>query len=432
MYSSKAFSILLLIALLTMSLVAARQPTAVSLATTLPATVEDPQVFKVVFMLADSPTDNGWNAAHYRGITQLKTLGEVIESSGLSFKVRLADGRILDISVIEKVGYSDSDIERVLRSALEKGAQMVFGTWLDSRWALSRLAEERADVLFEHCSGYPMTKSNGRNLSTYFIKQEQGDYVAGYVVGRLGHNKIGLVGTHPIPEPVRGINGFTLGLQRGLQEAGHDPKDAEVRVVWINSWLDVQKEQLAADGLIAEGYKIIRQMADTPYSSQTACQEPDVMAVGYGTDVTPYAPCSLVTNEWNWGPYYVTRIQEALDGNWKPHDWWGGFEADAVVMAGWNEELVPAEVRAAAEQIITDIKAGFEPFCGPLSGTGLDPDNKEVRIEVPQGKCLTDMDLLTMQWFVDGVKGEYPSPPPEGHKLELKDAPTPTPTAAEQ
>jgi len=157
-----------------------------------------------------------------------------------------------------------------------------------------------------------------------------------------------------------------------------------------------------------------------------------VIAVGYGTDVTSYAPCALVTNEWNWGPYYITRIQEALAGTWKPHDWWGGFEADAVVMTGWNANLVPAEVRAAAEQIIADIKAGFEPFCGPLSGTGLNPDNKEVRIEVPQGKCLTDMDLLAMQWFVDGVKGEYPSPPPEGHKLELRDVPTPAPTPTKQ
>ncbi len=428
MYSRKTFFTLLLLVLLTMWLVAARQPATLPVATMSHLSAENPQVFKVVFMLADSPTDNGWNAAHYRGIVQLKTLGEVTETSGLSFKVKLADGRTLDVSVIEKVGYSDADIERVLRSALERGAHLVFGTWWDSQWALSRLAEERADVLFEHCSGYPMTKSNGRNLSTYFIKQEQGDYVAGYVVGRLGYNKVGLVGTHPIPEPVRGINGFTLGLQRGLQEAGQDPNSAEVRVVWINSWLDVQKEQLAADGLIAEGYKVIRQMADTPYSSQTACQEPGVIAVGYGTDVTPYAPCSLVTNEWNWGNYYVTRVQEALNGAWKPHDWWGGFEADAVVMTGWNEQLVPAEIRAAAEQLVAEIKGGFEPFCGPLSGSGLDPNGKVVRIEVPQGKCLTDMDLLTMQWFVDGVKSEYPSAPPEGHKLELRDAPTPTPT----
>ena len=32
--------------------------------------------FVVSFLLADSPTDQGWNAAHYRGIEALKDLGE--------------------------------------------------------------------------------------------------------------------------------------------------------------------------------------------------------------------------------------------------------------------------------------------------------------------------------------------------------------------
>ncbi len=422
MFTRKTSTVLLVFALLTMLLVAARQPASLPSPAPVHLASEASTSFKVAFMMADSPTDRGWNAAHYRGIEQLKTLGEVVETNNLSFKVQLPDDRVLDVSVVEKVGYNDADIERVLRSILNAGADMVFGTWWDSQGALARLAEERADVLFEHCSGYPLIKSNGRNLSTYFIKQEQGDYVAGYVVGRLGYNQIGLVGTFPIPEPVRGINGFTLGLQRGLQEAGQDAASAEVRVVWINSWLDGQKEQMAAGGLMAEGYKVIRQMADTPYSSQAACQEADVLAVGYGTDVTTYAPCSVVTNEWNWGNYYVTRVQEALNGTWKPQDWWGGFEADAVVMAGWNDKIVSADIRQAAEQIVTDIQGGTDPFCGPIAGTGLGIEGEVVKVDVPEGKCLSDMDLLTQQWFVDGVESEYPPAPAEGQKLELKDA----------
>jgi basic membrane protein A len=422
MYTRKTSTVLLVFALLTMLLVAARQPVSIPSPSQVHLESETATTFKVTFLMADSPTDRGFNAAHYRGIEQLKTLGKVVETNNLSFKVQLPDDRILDVSVVEKVGYNDADIERVLRSVLNAGAQMVFGTWWDSQGAIARLAEERPDVLFEHCSGYPQTKSNDRNLSTYFSREEQGDYVAGYVVGRLGHNKVGLVGTFAIPEPVRGINGFTLGLQRGLQEAGQDAASAEVRVVWINSWLDSQKEQMAADGLVAEGYKVIRQMADTPYSSQAACQEADVLAVGYGTDVTPYAPCSVVTNEWNWGNYYVARVQEAMDGTWKPQDWYGGFEADAVVMAGWNDKVVSADIRQAAEKIVADIRGGADPFCGPITGTGLGADGQVVKVEVPEGKCLSDMDLLTQQWFVDGVKSEYPPAPPGGHKLELKDA----------
>ena len=103
-------------------------------------------------------------------------------------------------------------------------------------------------MLFEHCSGYPLIASNEDNLSTYFIRQEEGDYVAGYVVGLMGQAKIGVVGTFPIPEPVRGLNGFALGLERGLQEAGLNPADAEVRVVWINSWLDEPERATGGPG----------------------------------------------------------------------------------------------------------------------------------------------------------------------------------------
>jgi basic membrane protein A len=410
MSKSKVSTFILVVLLLTTMLVTAQ------------ARAADPEGFKVTFLMADSPQDNGWNNAHYRGIQQLKTLGEVIEDTPNAFKVKLSDGRVLEVQMVEKVGYAPADIDRFGEKAVKDGANMVFGTWWDSGPSLKMLSDKYPDVLFEHCSGYPVIQSNGRNLSTYFIKQEQGDFVAGYVVGRMGYNKVGLVGTFPIPEPVRGINGFTLGLQRGLREGGIDPKSAVVRVVWVNSWLDAQEERMAAEGLIAEGYSMIRQMGDTPYASQAACQEPGVLAIGYGTDVSPSASCSIVTNEWNWGQYYVTRVQEALNNTWKSQDWWGGFEADAVKMAGWNDKLVAADIRQAAEKIVADIKGGFEPFCGPISGTGLGPDGKEVRVEVPQGKCLSDMDLLTMQWFVDGVKGEYPPTPPQGFTLELKDA----------
>jgi len=388
--------------------------------TPIPAFAAEPVTYKVTFLLADSPEDNGWNDAHWRGIQEIKTLGELKEETATGFTVLLKDGTTLEVSTIQKIGYNPADIERMAQNAVERGANLVFGTWFDSAKPLETMAAQYPDVLFEHCSGYPMIKNNGTNLSTYFIKQEQGDYVAGYVVGRLGHTSVGLVGTFPIPEPVRGINGFALGLQRGLKEAGQDPQSSMVQVVWINSWLDAQKEQLAAESLVAEGYPVIRQMADTPYSSQAACQEPGVLAVGYGTNVAPSAPCSVVTNEWNWGDYYVTRIQEAIDGTWKSQDWWGGFEADAIIMAGWNDQLVSNDIRAAAEQIAADIKTGFDPFCGPLSGTGLDTNGEEVRLEVPVGKCLSDMDLLTQQWFFDGVNSELPPAPPNGQQLELK------------
>ena len=276
-------------------------------------------------MLADSPSDQGWNAAHYRGIEQIKELGEVVEENGLSFNVALEDGTILEVQVVENIGYNDADIERVARQVINGGADYVFGTWFDSMGAISRLAEEFPDVLFEHGSGYPFVASNDTNFSTYFIRIEEGDYVAGYVAGLLGYSDVGLVGTFSIPEPVRGVNGFALGLQAGLAEIGEDPAESNVQVIWINSWLDRELEVQAATALMDEGYTVIRQMADTPYSSQTTCETEGNVAIGYGSDVSGVAACSLLTNEWQWGVYYISQVQAALDGTWETHDWWEGF-----------------------------------------------------------------------------------------------------------
>ena len=57
---------------------------------------------------------------------------------------------------------------------------------------------------------------------------------------------IGYVAAFPIPEVIRGINAFTLGVR------AVNPK-AEVRVVWTKSWYDPVMEKNAAKRLIKEG-----------------------------------------------------------------------------------------------------------------------------------------------------------------------------------
>jgi basic membrane protein A len=226
--------------------------------------------------------------------------------------------------------------------------------------------------------------------------------------------------TFPIPEPVRGVNGFILGMNRGLAESGKTAK-AQVTADLVNSWLDAQKEQLAASDLIGRGLKVIRQMSDTPYSSLTACQEGGILAVGYGSDAQAIAPCEIGSNEWGWAAIYESIIGDALDGKWESSDLWWGFPEGAVRIV-YNDKQVTPELKAKTEALVADMKAGkFDPFCGPISGKGKDSAGNWVTVTVPEGKCLSDMDQLTEQWFVDGYQGEYPTLP-EGFKLELVNA----------
>ena len=54
-----------------------------------------------------------------------------------------------------------------------------------------------------------------------------------------------------------------------------------------------------------------------------------------------------------------------MAGNWKSEDFWGGLAQDSISLP--ISDLVPADVKAEAEQIIARIKSGeFHPFTGPI------------------------------------------------------------------
>ena len=81
-------------------------------------------------------------------------------------------------------------------------------------------------------------------------------------------NTIGYIGSFPIPEVVRGINAFTLAARKV------NP-DAEVKVVWVNTWYDPGKEGDAAKALIDQGADIILQHTD---SARRRCRSPNSAA----------------------------------------------------------------------------------------------------------------------------------------------------------
>lgn len=398
-----------------------------SVVTMVPSAVADEEPFVVTFLFADHWNDEGWNMAHKAGVDQLFSLGELIDEDGQSFTIKIDGdqypelaGRILKVHLVTDVGHG-SEIEGTMQKVVEtQNPDLLFATWWDSKDAVTELAPRYPDVKFEHCSGYPVIKSgdfSDGNVATYFVKMEDSDYATGYATGLMGWSKVGLVATYPIPEPVRGVNAFALGLKKGLAEAGVDPDEAEVQVIWIESWLDIQKEQLATETLLGMGYETIRQMPDTPTTSLTACNE-GANVLGYGSDVLPKAPCALVSNIWQWGNYYTQRVLDAMRGEWVPHDWFEGWSEDGMGFV-WNEEASP-DVRQKTEALVEQLQEGtIDPFTGPIEGKGFDENGEEIVIKVPAGYKVGDMGRLTMQWLVEGVISPMPSFPSGGHDLDL-------------
>ena len=337
---------------------------------------------KVGFVYLTTPGDHGWTYAHEVGRQQVeKHLGDKVETT-----------------YVENVP-EGPDSARVIRELAKKGNEIIFTTSFGYMDHTLKVAKEFPNVKFEHITGYKRSP----NMATGNIRFYEGRYVQGIVAGMMTKsNKIGYIASFPIPEVIQGINAFGLGLR------SVNPK-AEVSVIWVNSWYDPVKEADAAKVHIAEGADILAQHTDSPAMLQTA-EKAGVHGFGQSSDMKAFAPkAQLFSSVNNWGPYYIEKIQQLMDGKWNtgegPDHWagnvWAGMAQDYLVLSPF--ENMPADVAAAAAKAAADIKSGKNKiFTGPIK----DNTGKE---RVPAGKTLNDGELFTtLDDYVDGVKGKIP------------------------
>ena len=385
-----------------------------------PAAAQEP-VFRVTLVTAETPGDLGWNYAHWRGFDDyVKTMGAVIATNGnSSYTIRISDtvssqlsGRLLQINYQTNGGY-DSGIVSRMRSGIEiQKPSLVFASWYDSKDAAATLAEEYPQVLFEQCSGYPdisSSQASHHNLSTYMLAFEQANWLVGYYDGLEGLTKWGLVGTYQIPEPVRGINAFALGLRAGAI-AANNLSPIQVHTVWMQSWgagENTCKESSAAQALLDSGQLNVGTWADTPTACNLVCaaklNNPALQTMGYDSDPFPTAPCVIVSPVWRWGVYYRARIIAAMTGTWTPGDAYWGFKENAIGLA-WHNANAVNQAKTMAR-----LKSGFDPFRGPYDLTIQQKDGKLVVHHVSPQQTISYLGLLTMAGLVEGVDPPYPS-----------------------
>lgn len=325
---------------------------------------------KIAFVHNGSINDGGWTNAHSNGRLAL-----------------LKDNKNVEAAYVENVG-DGADAERVITQLASQGNKVIFATSFGYMDAMVNVAKKYPDTIFMHCSGY----KTASNMGNYFGRIYQARYLTGMVAGKQTQsNIIGYVAAFPIPEVVRGIDAFTLGVK------AVNPK-AIVKVIWSNTWYDPAKEKQAALTLIDAGADVITQHQDT-VGPQLAAEERGKWSIGYNMDMSKAAPKAVLTSAiWNWGPYYEKVVKEVQAGTWKSGAYWGSMKDNVVDIAPYGP-MVPETTRTLVNQAKQDIISGkLDPFAGPIK----DQDGK-VRVE--QGQVLSDADLLKIDWFVEGVDG---------------------------
>ncbi|AGZ35176.1 BMP family ABC transporter substrate-binding protein [Pseudomonas sp. SWI6] len=344
---------------------------ALGLAATLGAQAADP--LKVGFVYIGPIGDHGWTYQHEQGRQALiKQFGDKVQTS---YVENVAEG---------------ADAERVIRNMAKGGYNLVFTTSFGYMNPTIKVAKQFPKVTFEHATGYKQDKNVGTYLSTSY----QGRYVAGFLAAKMTKTrKIGYIASFPIPEVIRDINAIQLALDK------YNP-GTEIKVVWVNSWFDPGKEADAANALIDQGVDVVFQHTDSPAPIQTA-ERRGVYSIGYASDMAHFGPKAVLTSIVNnWGPHYIRSTQAVMDGDWKPEDYWGGLAEGTIELP--ISDLVPADVRAEAEQIIAGIKSGaFHPFTGPIM-------DQKGEVRIPAGAVASNAELAGMNYYVKGITANLP------------------------
>ena len=245
--------------------------------------------------------------------------------------LRALDGQA-KATVVEAVA-EGADAERVMRDLAAQGHQLIFATSFGYLEPALKVAADFPAVQFEHAGGY----KTAANLGTYDSRYYEARYLAGMVAGHGSKSGVaGYVAGFPVPEVVQGINAFALGM------LAVNPQ-AQVKVVWLNSWFDPARERDAALALVNQGADVLTNHSGSPAVPLVA-EEKGVKLLAYQSDMSAFAPhAQLAAVTHQWGAFYTRTAREVLAGQWRPQAVWGGMREGQVRLSALSKTL-PAEV----------------------------------------------------------------------------------------
>jgi simple sugar transport system substrate-binding protein len=176
--------------------------------------------------------------------------------------------------------------------------------------------------------------------------------------------------------------------------------DVDIDIVWANTWYNPSKEADAANVMMAEGCDMVAQHTDSPAPLQAA-QSQDKLGFGQASDQYKFAPkAQLTATIDNWGPYYVQKVGQVIDGTWTTGNYFGHMNDGSVQMAPFTN--MPDNVRMKAAEIKQAISDGkYFAFTGPIK------DNTG-KLQLADGVVADDAHLNSMMYYVEGIDAKVP------------------------
>ncbi|MBR4151436.1 MAG: BMP family ABC transporter substrate-binding protein [Selenomonadaceae bacterium] len=326
---------------------------------------------KIGFIILGDINEAGWNASHYNGIKA------ACEEYGLQLLIR--------DHVKEFSGQCPVAIEELIA----EGAGAIFLVSFNYASEVRSLIDKYPHISFINTS----TLEHAKNLTSCFARMYQGRYLSGVLAGmKTKSNIIGYVAAMPNAEVCRGINAFTLGVQR-------TNPNAKVLVMWTGDWQVEDVEAEHAQILIEKyGADLLTYHQDVDITGQVA-EKYGVDFIAYNAHLEGFSEHYLASVICRWDLYYKDILQKYMKGElFSIRDNWVGVQQGVITLSDYSESITPkmrSVVNSAQNELLYNNNL---IFCDEIY------DNQG-KLRCGKNQVIDDKILLSdIDWLVKGVE----------------------------
>lgn len=356
---------------------------------------------KAGFIYVGPVEDFGWTAAHDQARKHVEKLFPWLETVYVE-----------SVEEAEAARY----IERLVR---DEGADIVFTTSYGFMDPTIDVAQRYSDKLLFHCSGFKRRPNSG----TYFADFYQVYYLNGLMAGALTKTgKVGYVAAHPIPEVIKHINAFALGVKEANPEA-------KVYVRWLHEWYAPELAREAAQALVSLGVDTIAFTEDSTaiveFAQQQYEQGKQLYVFSHYSPMQDVGPDVVVSGQLvHWEVIYADILMKVAmniynNTNLENVDYLWMLKEGAVELGGkpgvptnpnfvneLKSKYLPGQSVSVYDAVMNrlalmkETNVPFDPFTGPIMD-----QNGNVRIPAGQRATIEQLFTEQMNWFVDNIIG---------------------------
>lgn len=317
-------------------------------------------------------TDAGYNQAMHEAVMAIKT-------------------KIDCVKIIEAENVPDeAGATSTMENMIKEGAKLIVATAFNHQYPALELSKKYPDVKFEHAGGWEM----GDNFANFFGTPPDGWYMMGVAAGKMTKsNKLGFVAAFPLGWTNTFINAYTLGAK------SVNP-NVQTIVAYTFAWGDRAKEADTTNSLINQGVDVITMHVDSPSTVIGTAESRGVYSIGYqNLAAQQFAPEYWISGTgFTLGDKLTWLASTVIDGTWKPIFLRCGIKDGCMAIAPFGPK-VPKEVQDLVMQTKADIESGkIVVFKGPIKA-------QDGTVKVAEGATLSDNDMGSVDWFVEGVVG---------------------------